>query len=677
MSLRGLPGIGPARATALAEAGFTTVDQVLWHLPRCLDAAPDECLDGALPRGVPVQVRARLERVAKRFARGRGRRGMVLEAVCQRSNGDPLRCRFFNAGWMADRLLPGEWFLFEGRSDTRQANTLNQPKFTHLAAGDHEATAARSGCEVAYQLPGGFGEAAWRRLINHCLEHHLDDQSDPAGVLSQRNWQASLRAGHRPETADEHEAARRVLAERELLALAWWLSNRRAELTAGRGHAWRWTDTVHQRALDRLPFALTAGQQAALAEIRHDAQQPQPMYRLLQGDVGSGKTALALVSALAVIADRGQVLLLAPTAILAAQHAAFCERCLAGSRVRLAVLTGGTKAAERSRLLAALERHELDLVIGTHALLEDDVAPAALGLVIIDEQHKFGVAQRARLVAKAGPERPPPDCLFLTATPIPRSLALTVFGDLAVSTISERPPGRGQVTTTVVGTRAEVDAAITRHLEQGGRGFIVCPRREVDDPDAAGQAPSATLVWHQLQATWGAECVALVHGGLDEAAKLAALTSFASGPSRLLVATSVIEVGVDCPDATLIAVLGAERFGLAQLHQLRGRIGRGHHDGEAILCSADAGARERLQVLADTDDGFTIAEADLAQRGPGDVLGDRQHGLPALRLADLTRDMDLLHAAHQRARACRQAGQSMPTALTAMLPSQATTMNAG
>ncbi|MBA3848080.1 MAG: DEAD/DEAH box helicase, partial [Planctomycetes bacterium] len=371
-------------------------------------------------------------------------------------------------------------------------------------------------------------------------------------------------------------------------------------------------------------------------------------------------TALALVAALMVIAERAQALFLAPTAVLARQHHAFCARCLAGSRVRIALLTGGTPAGERRTLIDDLAAGRIDLLIGTHALLEEDVRAPALGLAIIDEQHKFGVEQRAALVGKGVPwaHATQPDLLLMTATPIPRTLALTAFGDLAVSRIVGRPPGRGRVTTELRrwATPRDLGRTIDECLEAGGRAFVICPLREESDKVAAADAATIAA---QLTTTLGGR-VALLTGALAEVDKMAALDRFQRGEATVLVSTTVVEVGIDVPEATLMAVIDAPRFGLAQLHQLRGRIGRGERAGRCVLYHRTAEDGERLHILATTDDGLAIAEADLAERGPGQLLGTEQHGLPRLRIADLARDLDLLQSAHQRARALVAAGTRMP-----------------
>jgi len=685
--LRFLTGIGPVKAAALAAAGLETVADVLHAVPRCLGEAPPLIENGPLPLGAALRVRARVLSVRPSFRRGQG---MALEVTVERADGYCLRLRFFNAGFLRRHLLPQEWYLFEGTSDATQAGVLLHPTFIHLAGGVAAVVPDARGCRTAYRLPEGFSERGMAALVEHCLAA-LPALEDPADLLPAAEYQRRLRDLHRPPDATTHEAARRLVALRELLALAWLLHERRARAIGRPGRAWQWSDAIHARALARLPFALTPGQETALAGIRADMQRPEPMWRLLNGDVGSGKTAVALVAALAVIAEKAQVLLLAPTAVLAAQHHDFCARCLAGSRVRLGLLTGGTAASEKALLITALAAGEIDLLIGTHALLDERVRVRELGLAIIDEQHKFGVAQRAALVARplaAGGQTWNPDLLLMTATPIPRTLALTAFGDLAVSRIAGRPPGRGTIRTelTAWDDLAELTATVTAALTDGGQAYVICAlktasasastttgeqlgiagisapqRRSRSGPERASvRAQDAASVVAHLRTALGNR-VGLLTGELAEDAKLAALAAFTDGRTPVLVATTVVEVGVDVAAATLLCVLDAERFGLAQLHQLRGRLGRGGRDGLCRFYHHDAPAR--LTVLAQTDDGMRIAEADLAERGPGQLLGTEQHGTLRLGIADLERDLDLLQDAHDAVRQRLAAGGTCPPGL--------------
>ena len=676
-SLRFLRGIGPARAQALAAMGLETVWDVLHAVPRLLGPPPPLIDRGPLPAGCAVRVRARV--VAARPSFGRGR-GMGVEAKLERADGMALSARFFNAGYLRRHLVPGEWFLWEGRTDEAKAGVLLHPSFVHLAGGAMEALPEEPACRVAYRAPAGVTERTMRELAQACLDGQLATVADPAGELADADYQAALRDLHQPVDATAYAHARRLLAARELLALAWHMQERRARLTSAHGHAWSWNDQVHERALGRLPFTLTAGQQQVVAEIRADLQAGTPMYRLLSGDVGSGKTAVALLAMLAVVADGAQAVLLAPTAVLADQHAGFITRCLAGSRVRTAVLRGGTAAEERGRILAEAAAATLGILIGTHALLEDAVQLQSVGLVVIDEQHKFGVEQRGMLLARAEAAQGwRPDLLLMTATPIPRTLALTAFGDLAVSRIAGRPPGRAAVTTTLVAWNgpAQLDAPLRVALAQNGQAFVICPLREASERITA---VDAVAVHTHLAAEFGAAAVGLLHGAMPEAQKLALMSAFSSGRLRVLVATTVVEVGIDVPAATLLMVIDAERFGLAQLHQLRGRIGRGDRAGECLLFHRQDGpseALDRLGVLATHDDGLAIAEADLAARGPGQLLGTDQHGALALHIAELPRDLDLLQDAHQKARARLAAGEVMPPLLPRLLTAGDVTVLAG
>ena len=631
-----LRGIGPTRAAALRAAGYACAQDILMHAPRVLGPPPPWCDDGPLPRSALVRVRGRVLKARPGFIPGRGR---LLVVACARADGHPFSARFFRAGFLQRRFIVGEWFDFLGRTDARQGDLLNHPAFTHLRGGAGEARPVDAALRLAWSAPDGFGDAVWRDLIDACLED--PGLADPLGELAPEAWRAVLRTLHRPADPVAWELARRAVAWREAVALARGLAAQRGAHAPGT--AWRWDDAIHARALARLPFTLTDGQLAALAEIRSDLHKPRPMARLLGGDVGSGKTALALVAALAVIADGGQVAILAPTAVLAAQHHRFASTCLAGSRVKLGLLTGASEG--RGELLAGLANGGVHLVVGTHALLEDGVRFARLALVVIDEQHRFGVAQRATLVAKSPPATQA-DLLLTTATPIPQSLALTAYGDLAITRIAGLPPGRTPATTTISPFPgwSELGALLAA---EPGRSFVVCPRISADDEDAPlSVAEAATAARSAL----GADAVSVLTGAQSETAKLAALADFAAGRTRCLVATTVVEVGVDVPEATLAVVLDAQRFGLATLHQLRGRVGRGTLPGRCVLLTRGDGeaATRRLAILAASHDGLAIAEADLAERGPGELLGERQHGLCALRCLDLARDLDLLQRAHAR-----------------------------
>ena len=399
-----------------------------------------------------------------------------------------------------------------------------------------------------------------------------------------------------------------------------------------------------------MPFTLTGAQQRAIEDCIADMRRPQPMSRLVQGDVGSGKTAVAAGVAYTLIREGWQAAMMAPTEILAQQHAATLQTLL-GDKIPVALITGSLPAARRRELQAALAAGEIPLAVGTHALLSDTVQFARLGLVITDEQHRFGVRQRAKLAAKGAN----PHLLVMSATPIPRTLALMVYGDLDVSVLDELPPGRQPVSTFAISSRRRdrAYAYVRRHLDEGRQGFIVCPL--VEEGEESSDLHAATELFAQLSCgPFKGYRLGLLHGKMRPAEKEQVMGAFAAGEIQLLVSTTVIEVGVDVPNAVILVVENAERFGLAQLHQLRGRVGRGQYPSTCILISDHSGeeTRRRLQVMCDTTDGFRIAEEDLKLRGPGDFFGDRQHGLPRLQIADLSADMELLQQAQAAAANC-------------------------
>jgi ATP-dependent DNA helicase RecG len=420
---------------------------------------------------------------------------------------------------------------------------------------------------------------------------------------------------------------------------------RRRQVGRRQGFRHRVDDGVRRVAREVLPFRLTGAQKRVVREIVDDLRRPYPMLRLLQGDVGSGKTVVAALALVVALESGLQAAFMAPTELLAEQHFAALVRLL-GGRYRLALLTASAGAALDERR-AAVAAGEVDLVVGTHALIQESVRFRRLGLAVIDEQHRFGVEQR-RLLAGKG-ERP--DVLVMTATPIPRSLALTHYGDLEVSTLDELPPGRSPVATALAprGRRRAVYRRLAAELEAGGRAYVVCPSIESGGPTGAA---SLDREGEEVRGWLAGHPVAVLHGRLPAAERAAAIRAFAAGELRALVATTVVEVGIDVPEATVMVIESAERFGLAQLHQLRGRVGRGSRPSRCVAIHGrlTAEARRRLEVFAATTDGFAIAEADLAIRGPGDLVGTRQAGLPELRTADLVRDVRWLAPARDDAR---------------------------
>ncbi len=502
-----------------------------------------------------------------------------------------------------------------------------------------------------YPLTEGISQRMLRRIVKGALERyapHVPEILD-VDLLRRRKMpprSSALHAIHFPESIDEAKQAKRRLAYEEFFLLELGMAMRKRGIKdPEKGYAFRITSEIDRRIRKRIPFKLTAAQERVIAEVREDMTSPTPMNRMLQGDVGSGKTAVALYALLAAIADKFQAAIMAPTEILAEQHYLTFRRYLAGSKVRMALLAGGR--GSRRKNLEMVRKGEVDLVIGTHALIEKDVQFKRLGLVVVDEQHKFGVIQRRNLRQKGRH----PDVLVMTATPIPRTLTLTVFGDLDFSVLDEMPPRRGGVKTRWA-TNDKLEQAyefIREKLQEGQQAFMIYPLVEESDKlDLKNATERAEFFQRKVFPDFK---VGLLHGRMSADVKDEVMADFRSRKYNVLVATVVVEVGIDIPNATVMLVEHADRFGLAQLHQLRGRIGRGEKTSY-FLPFADPRsdeARKRLEVIASTSDGFRIAEEDLRLRGPGEFFGTRQHGLPELRVGDIVADYPLLRMARKDA----------------------------
>jgi ATP-dependent DNA helicase RecG len=512
--------------------------------------------------------------------------------------------------------------------------------------------------EPVYGLTEGLAPRSMAKAVRGALEKvpAMPEWQDAAFVKQRRfeGFHIALAAAHTPAHESDLSPAtsvRQRLAYDELLANQLALLLIRANLRGGKGRPVSSTGTLKAKVIAALPFALTDGQLSALGEIEQDMASEKRMLRLLQGDVGSGKTIVALLAMLHAVEAGLQAALMAPTELLVRQHMASLEPYAAVAGVRIAALTGRERGPARDATLAKLAADEIDILVGTHALFSEDVTFRDLGLAVVDEQHRFGVQQRMQLQSKARKKQLPADVLVMTATPIPRTLALTAYGDMDVSRIIGRPPGRKPVETRVI-SAARLDdliAHLRTALDRGARAYWVCPLVEESEKiDLAAAEERAAMLKQALGLKVG-----LVHGKMKAADRDLAMAAFKAGETRLLVATTVIEVGVDVPEATIMVVEHAERFGLAQLHQLRGRVGRGSGKSSCMLVYHGAlgeTAKARLQTMRDTDDGFVIAEEDLRLRGPGEVLGKRQSGLEEFRLADPAAHADLLAVAHDDAR---------------------------
>jgi len=642
--VRFLPGVGPVRAECLQRLGIETVEDLLWHLPRDLVDLTEVRGVGDLEPDLLQTVRGEVVELEDRRISG-GRR---MAAVVIDSGDGFLKATWFNQSWVLGKVRHGDAILFSGKPKRRAGRwEMTHPRIQVIDVDDLEA---HGGLLPKYPLTDGVTMEVMRRITREAADRFIEHIGDPIpGAWQQRfgvvGLHEALAGVHRPESVDGYIAARRRLIFDDLLEFLLGLAlRRRAWRQAGRSPKLPVSAKIDSRIRRRFPFELTAGQERAVGEIAADLDDDHAMHRLLQADVGAGKTAVAVYAMLVAIAGEHQAVLMAPTELLARQHWQTIEGLLEGSRVERVLLTGQLSAAARRETLERIAAGEVQLVVGTHAVIQQDVEFASLGLAVIDEQHKFGVIQRSRFTDEQ--QDVCPHVLVMTATPIPRSLCLTQFGDLDVTTIDDLPPGRQPVVTSLVwdeATREKAWEFVREQVTAGRQAFVVCPR--IDAGEETGEGMGVEQTWQRLRENELAGLsVGLVHGRLDIDEKTAAMQDFRDGRTRVLVATTVVEVGVDVPNATLMVVHQAERFGLSQLHQLRGRIGRGAYQGYCFLMAGrqDESAAARLEVLDQHADGFSVAEADFLLRGPGDVLGVRQHGELPLRVADLVTDRELL-----------------------------------
>ena len=662
-ALRELPGVGQARAKALAKLGLETAGDLLAWYPRSYEDRRQFAAIASAPADLPVC----LEVMAAEEPRlSYIRKGLELVKVRLVDDTGSLTATFFNQTYMKNALRRGESYIVYGKVE----GPPGRRQMTNPVC--ERADRARfTGCILpVYPLTKGISNNLMAALARRCVEGCAGQVKE---TLPQALRQEHALAGvefacrniHFPADEEALALARRRLIFEELFSLTCGLALLRTRRDGEAGPAF--SAPPMEQFLSLLPFSLTGAQRRAMEEMAADMAAGPPMNRLVQGDVGSGKTMAAAYGAWLAAKNGYQCALMAPTELLAEQHFRSLAPLLGKAGLRVGLLTGAVKGKARKEVYAALAAGELDLAIGTHALLSEGVEYANLGLVVTDEQHRFGVAQRAALAAKA---QRPPHVLVLSATPIPRTLSLVIYGDLDVSVIDELPPGRTPVETYIVGEskRQRMYNFVRRLVGEGRQVYIVCPAVEEgeepeagfvgrDNPGAATSAPSnlkAAVPYAQsLQSEVFPDLrVGLVHGKMKPRDKDAVMSAFAAGELDILVSTTVIEVGVDVPNAALMVVENADRFGLSQLHQLRGRVGRGKHQSYCVLVTGTRSpeSMERLRALAGTADGFKIAEEDLRLRGPGDFFGQRQHGLPQLHIADLASDMAVLRQAQEAAR---------------------------
>ena len=646
-SLDSLPGIGPKLVRVFGQMEIGTLRDLLFTLPNSgVDRRIRSTVKGIdLPATVTTTVTVLRHLPSK--AKGRPYRVRVSDPEME----FPLVFFHAKSDWLQKRLPEGERRVISGRAELFDG-TVQMVHPDYILAPEEARQLPEF--EPVYPLTQGLTQRVMVKAVAAAVERvpTLDDWLESAFLESMGwpSWHAAVTGVHAPDSSKDirsNAPARQRLAYDEFLAHQVTLALARSRRRKRKGRSTTATGRLQAKALDALPYRPTGAQERAMREISEDLAASERMNRLLQGDVGSGKTFVAFMSLLAAVEDRGQGVLMAPTEILARQHLEALRPIADAAHVVLEVLTGRDKGRERAAKLAALENGEIQILLGTHAVFQKDVAFRDLRVAVIDEQHRFGVAQRMELGKKGDTV----DVLVMTATPIPRSLSLTHFGDMDMSVLDEKPPGRTPVTTAAVPDDriGKVEAQLKAAVERGRQAYWVCPL--VDESDSIPQT-AAEERFLRLRAVLGEQAVGLVHGQLPPGERDAAMAAFVAGETRILVATTVIEVGVDVPSASIMVIEGAESFGLAQLHQLRGRVGRGGEQSTCLLLyrsPLSASARRRLDILRATEDGFRIAEEDLAMRGAGDVLGTAQSGLPRFRIADWECHDSLLSAANRDA----------------------------
>ena len=669
-----LQGVGPARAKRLEKLGIHTAQQLLFFFPRDYEFPAPSCSIDQIQDGVNCSLVGRVEDVDL-ITRSPSR--SICTAIIANDSG-AVKLLFFNQPFRAEQLVLDHQVQVSG---VPKLNGL-QVEFTHpklvMLSSDEEMPEPE--ILPIYPLTEGVKQTDMRRMIRPIIEGLSEQLTEVMpkdlrvraaeslscqGITVEHELpaiHASIRGLHFPADAQSLNASRTRLIFQECFVLQLALAIRQKRLSIERkAPLLKSTSMIDARIQNRFPFSLTVDQKRVIQEIREDVSKPYPMNRLLQGDVGSGKTVVAIYAMLLAVANSHQAVLMAPTEVLARQHFRTLSSFLSGSKVRVGILSGSLSASERRRTLEETRSGDTHLLVGTQALLHAGVQFQKLGLCVVDEQHKFGVAQREML--RSGGQDP--HYLVMSATPIPRSIAMTLFGDTDLSTLRETPPGRGVVHTYLsnAGWKDRWWKFVRARLDEGRQVYVVAPmidasdvvdRQSIGENDVHEDVSSVESVFEDLCNGLLADYrIGLLHGRMDQDHKQRVMEDFQSGKLQVLVSTTVIEVGIDVSNATVMTILGAQQFGLAQLHQLRGRVSRGVHDGHVCIFTdgdADPESHERLKVFAETNDGFELAEADFRLRGPGDMFGKSQSGLPPLRIADLQRDYEVMSAARKLAK---------------------------
>ncbi len=662
-----LKGVGPARAAMLEAKGLKVVEDLLTYAPFRYE---DRSNVKSLADLAPGEMATVLAEVRTTKVSGFQRRNLGLfQATFTDASRGVLAGKWFHGAYLADVLAPGQKVALYGKVefDTYSGNlAMMHPEYEILAEDEDGDASLHTGRIVpVYEAAGKVNTRALRTLIHRILESVAPFTDDPvpehirARLKLPDRWTA-IRELHFPApdsdlrvlNAFRSPSQYRLIFE-EFFWLECGLELKRAKARLRPGIQFALTDRARERIKAMLPFRPTGAQKRVLAEIAHDMAQPHPMYRLLQGDVGSGKTLVAAEAAIIAIENGFQVVVLAPTEILATQHFFYFKKLFQKLDYVTILVTGSSSAREKVQLKKLAAAGLAHVVVGTHALLEADVEFKRLGLAIVDEQHRFGVEQRQALLEKGTDKGTPPDVLVMTATPIPRTLALTIYGDLDVSVIDELPPGRKPIVTSHV-TEDKVEQVysfLKQQIALGRQAYVVYP--VIEESETQAMKAAQKMHQHLSELVFPGLNVGLLHGRMPAADKESAMEKFQRGETKILVSTTVIEVGVDVPNASVMVIEQAERFGLAQMHQLRGRVGRGAEQSYCVLVTAKMSelARERVRTLVDSGDGFYIAEMDMKLRGPGEFFGTRQSGLPSLQIGSIVRDADVLEVARNEAAA--------------------------
>ncbi|MDP4152149.1 MAG: ATP-dependent DNA helicase RecG [Bacillota bacterium] len=642
-SIRFIKGVGETRLKLWEKAGVLTVNDLITYYPRSYE---DHTVVKNLSDIVPYESCSVIASVVTPPVVNRIRKGMELLKFRIGDGTGYCDVTFFNQIYLKNSFEKGKTYLFYGRFEGDiLRHSLTNPFFDSIASAGIDGSIV-----PIYPLTKGLSEKIITKTIDEAVKLCIDKVQDPIPndlriKLELSDLKSSIKSIHKPESFAELELAKKRLIFDEFLTLQLGLFMIKNRKTAE-------NNFVCNKSADEfvasLPYSLTQAQRKSIDECLNDIKSNTSLNRLIQGDVGSGKTVVAAAVAYAIATSGGQCVFMAPTSILAVQHAETLKKMMADTGLSVSLIIGSMSKANRSEALSKIASGEINIIVGTHALLEQDVIFKKLALIVCDEQHRFGVAQRARLTLKGDN----PHLLAMSATPIPRTLALMIYGDLDISVINELPPGRKPVITHLVNSkkRDTIDKFIAQKLSQGLQGYIVCPL--VDDNESADGLNNVKDYTKNLKMTFPTASIEFMHGRMKAVEKEQIMQSFLKGEIQILVSTTVIEVGVDAPNAVFIIIENAERFGLSQLHQLRGRVGRGNNKSYCIMVtdSNNPDTLERLKVIASTNDGFLIAQKDLELRGPGDFFGKNQHGLPNLKIADIASDTRILKLAQDTAK---------------------------